>query len=279
MNDHAFHVSTDGGMEMALGRAEWPEVGELIVATVSRIVPYGAYVKLDEYDDKEGLIHISELSSSWVKNIRDHVREGRKTVLKVLRVDPEKAHIDLSLRRVGERERREKLLQWKQAKRGELLLQKAAEEMGVSLEEAYEEVGSAIEARYGSLYAGLEEAVERGEEALARARVPSEWASLLTEIAKAKIKVRRVRIRGVLELTSSRPDGVEVLRRAFKKAVSVRKRGGSYIKVYVLGAPRYRIEVSSRSYKTAEAVMERAAKAAIGSVEAAGGGGSFTREH
>ncbi len=58
-----------------------PEPWELVLATVARIVPYGAYLTLDEYGDAEGLLHISEISSRWVKNIRDHVKEGEKTVL------------------------------------------------------------------------------------------------------------------------------------------------------------------------------------------------------
>ena len=37
----------------------YPEVGDLVVATVTRVVDYGAYVKLDEYDGVEGLVHIS----------------------------------------------------------------------------------------------------------------------------------------------------------------------------------------------------------------------------
>jgi translation initiation factor 2 alpha subunit (eIF-2alpha) len=53
-----------------------PEPGELVVSTVKKIAPYGAYVALDEFNDTEGLLHISEISSRWVKNIRDHVREG-----------------------------------------------------------------------------------------------------------------------------------------------------------------------------------------------------------
>ena len=100
--------------------SEWflPEAGELVVGTIIRIMPYGAYAALDEYDGAEGLLHISEISSRWVKNIRDHVRERQKAVLKVLRVDREKRHIDLSLRRVNEREKREKLLAWKRELRG-----------------------------------------------------------------------------------------------------------------------------------------------------------------
>lgn len=101
---------------MALRKPEWPDVGDLVIATVVRVTDYGAYVKLDEYG-KEGLLHISEISSSWVRNIRNFVREGQKVVLRVLRVDAEKRHVDLSLRRVTKRQKREKILFWKKIER------------------------------------------------------------------------------------------------------------------------------------------------------------------
>ena len=92
---------------MAERRPEWPERGELVIATIESITTYGAYANLDEYE-KKGLLHISEISSSWIRNIRDFVREGQKIVLKVVRVKPEKGQIDVSLRRVTRRERIEK---------------------------------------------------------------------------------------------------------------------------------------------------------------------------
>ena len=81
---------------MAEHKPEYPEVGDLVIATIESVTTYGAYARLDEYN-KQGLLHVSEISSSWIRNIRDYVREGQKTVLKVLRVDPEKGHVDLSL--------------------------------------------------------------------------------------------------------------------------------------------------------------------------------------
>src|SRR5512139_2765289 len=114
---------------MSTERTALPEVGEFVVATVTRIAPYGAYVTLDEYNKVEGLVHISEVSSGWVRNIRDHIREGQKTVLRVLRVDPAKLHVDLTLRRVSGPERKEKLLQWKQDTRGRKFLNMAAERL------------------------------------------------------------------------------------------------------------------------------------------------------
>ena len=114
---------------ISLKRAEWPEVGDLVIVTVNRITDYGAYVTLDEYG-KEGLLHVSEVASSWVRNIRDFVREGQKTVLKVLRVDTEKGHVDVSLRRVTKRERIDKVMFFKRERKGETLMRSAGEKDG-----------------------------------------------------------------------------------------------------------------------------------------------------
>ena len=46
-------------------RKAWPELGDLVVCTVVNVVDFGAFVQLDEYDKKEGLIHISEVASGW----------------------------------------------------------------------------------------------------------------------------------------------------------------------------------------------------------------------
>jgi len=257
---------------------EWPEVGDLVIGTVTQIVPYGAYVTLDEYNIKEGLLHISELSSRWVRNIRDHVREGQKVVLKVMRVDAERMHVDLSLRRVTGRERNAKLLEWKRVRKGMAILRVASEKMGANLDKAYKNVGSKIEARYGSVYLGLEEAHERGEEALLEAGVPERWAKVLSGMAREKIRVPKVRVRGILSISCRKSDGVERIRRVFKKATSLERPEGTSVKAYVLGAPRYRIEVSAKNYRDAERVLEMAVQTALKGIKTAGGEGSFKRE-
>jgi translation initiation factor 2 subunit 1 len=194
-----------------------PEIGELVVGTILRIAPYGAYVTLDEYGDIEGLMHISEIASSWIKNIRDHVREGQKTVLKVLRVDPIKIHVDVSLRRVNEKERKEKLLQWKREIRGRNLLEIAAEKMNASPEEAYEKIGVVIEDHFGSIYSGLEIAAEQGISPLIDVKITEDWATILVEIAKEKVRVPKSKSVGTLELSCYKPNGVNILKKAFKK--------------------------------------------------------------
>lgn len=263
---------------MSSEKEEFPESGDLVIATVKTIAPYGAYVTLDEYSNKEGLLHISEVSSTWVKNIRDHVREGQKVVLKVLRVDIEKDHIDLSLRRVSGPERKEKLLRWKHDRKAESLLKIAAEKLGITPEEIYEKAGRKIEDSYRGLYEGLEEASELGEEALTKAGVPSNIAKGLSEIAQTKIRIPKVTIRGILELICFKPNGVEIIRKALINAKTSEKPPDAKIEIYVIGTPRYRVEIKARNYKDAERLLNGVTETVIQTIEKNGGRGTLRRE-
>ncbi|MCD6591530.1 MAG: S1 RNA-binding domain-containing protein, partial [Thaumarchaeota archaeon] len=54
---------------------EAPKPGDLVIGLVKRIERYGAYLDLLEYPGWEGLVHISEISLKWIRNIRDYLRE------------------------------------------------------------------------------------------------------------------------------------------------------------------------------------------------------------
>jgi len=256
------------------GKDEWPELGELVVATVNRISEYGAYVMLDEYG-KEGFLHISEISSSWVRNIRDAIREGEKVVLKVLRVDPERKHIDLSLRRVTNREKRDKILLWKRSKKAESLLRSASQRSGMSPEEIYEKAGLPLEKSFGDIYEGLEKAAREGVEVLLEKGLPKELADILTEVVKEKIKIRVVKVRGTLNITCTKPNGILLIKEALLKAKQISIPRGTDIKIYVVSPPRYQLEVTAREYKEANAILKKASEIAIDSIVKFGGQGTF----
>ncbi len=261
---------------MAFRKQEWPEVGDLVMGTVETVTDYGAYVKLDEYD-KRGLLHISEISSSWIRNIRDFVREGQKVVLKVLRVNVEKGHIDLSLRRVTKREKIEKIMSWKRERKAEALLRNVAEKTGLSLEEVHEKAGALIEKEYG-LYEGFEKAVKEGMEVLTKIGVPDELAAALAEVAKERIRVPMVKVKGIVELRCMKPNGVKIIKKAFLKAKKAEKSRDAKLRFYVVATPKYRIEVLAENYKHAEAVLQRVAENVVSNVVKAGGQGVFRRE-
>jgi translation initiation factor 2 subunit 1 len=261
---------------MATRKSEWPEPGELVIATVQRITDYGAYVLLDEYG-KEGLLHVSEVSSGWVRNIRDFVREAQKTVLKVLRVNTEKGQVDLSLRRVSKIERREKILSWKKERKAESMMRSISEKLKMPLEEVYAKAGTVIEEKFGGIYEGLEKAAREGPDPLIQAGLPQNLADTIAEVAKDKIRLPMVKIKGILQLQCFKPNGVIHIREALLSAQKIEKPRGTKVRLYVVAAPKYAVEVLAEDYKEAEKILQEAAETAIKVVTKAGGTGSFQR--
>lgn len=231
-----------------------PSINELCIATVDKIFELGAYVKLDEYGGLEAYLPWNEVSSKWVRNIREVIREGQKVVVKVIRVDRKKNQVDVSLKRVAEVERKRKIKEWKRARRAEKIIEAAAKKLGANLDEAYSEVWLKLEGVYGDVLAGLEEASVTGAEALRKAGVPDRWIEALMEEIPKHIRVKQVRVAGRLIMMTYEPDGVYRIREIFKSLAEVPGEGIT-IKMYTEGAPRYVVELIGNDYKVLEATL------------------------
>jgi len=72
--------------------------GALVEGTITHLTKFGAFARLDE--DLEGLIHVSELSEQRVAHPKEVLREGEVVTLRVIKIDPERRRIGLSLRKV-----------------------------------------------------------------------------------------------------------------------------------------------------------------------------------
>ncbi|KPK39330.1 MAG: hypothetical protein AMJ78_08675, partial [Omnitrophica WOR_2 bacterium SM23_29] len=64
---------------------EAPEVGKIYMAKVKRIMPFGAFVEF--LPGQEGLVHVSELSDKYVKNVEDEVKVGDEFLVKLIEID------------------------------------------------------------------------------------------------------------------------------------------------------------------------------------------------
>jgi len=80
-------------------KEEYPKNDEVVVAKVREIGEMGAYAKLLEYNGREGMILMSELSRRRIRSVNKLVRIGKDEYVVVLRADQEKGYIDLSKRR------------------------------------------------------------------------------------------------------------------------------------------------------------------------------------
>jgi general stress protein 13 len=76
------------------------EIGSIMKGKVTGIQPYGAFVALD--DKTQGLVHISEITHGYVKDINDHLKVGDEVNVKVLSIDEAANKIGLSIRATEE---------------------------------------------------------------------------------------------------------------------------------------------------------------------------------
>jgi len=77
-------------------------IGQLVEGTITRLANFGAFALVN--DELEGLIHISELSDSRINHPQEVVHEGEKHVMRVIRIDPKRRRMGLSLKRVADPE-------------------------------------------------------------------------------------------------------------------------------------------------------------------------------
>ena len=255
----------------------WPEPGELVVCEVEEIEGFGVFCDLSEYEDKRGLIHISEVASGWIKNVRDHVSEGQTVVCKVLEVDESSQQIDLSLKDVNDHQRSEKIQEWKNDQKAEKWLALAfGEDMP---DDQYERIVGEFLAEYDSLYDGFEQAAIHGEEALDVLDLEDEEIDAIVETARENVSVPYVTVSGYVDIECPAPDGVDAIGEALQAAEGNGEvEEGVELDVTYVGAPEYRIRARAPDYKAAEDALEASVERATASIEEHGGTASFHRE-
>ncbi|MHA1446777.1 MAG: S1 RNA-binding domain-containing protein, partial [Candidatus Heimdallarchaeaceae archaeon] len=157
-----------------MSRRNLPEYGDLVIGTVKSIFDHGVYVDLDEYDNLQAYCHVSEVSSTWVRNIRNVMRLGKKVVGRVMRV--KENQIDISIKRVSDGLKRKKVEETKKYKTAITLLEMSAKIRKISFETARAEVEDLCTEYYGSFYQAFEESLFSGERIFTDAGVSEEWA-------------------------------------------------------------------------------------------------------
>ncbi|MEG0329161.1 MAG: CvfD/Ygs/GSP13 family RNA-binding post-transcriptional regulator [Longicatena sp.] len=73
-------------------------VGEVVEGVITGIKPYGAFVYLD--NKHNGLIHISEISERFVKDVHTYVKVDERVKVKILDMDEDGIHFNLSLKAI-----------------------------------------------------------------------------------------------------------------------------------------------------------------------------------
>ena len=241
----------------------FPEKEEIVLCTVKKILYHSVFVILDEYERKEGMVHISEVSPGRIRNLRDYVKEGKKVICKVISINREKGHIDLSLRRVNQGQRVAKNNEIKQEQKAENLLDFVGKKLKKDLNEMYKDFGYKVIDKYGSLYGGFLKIV-LDPELIDEFDLKKDFKDIMLNAILDKIKLPEVTVKGMLVLSSEEPDGVEVIKTAL---VSAQK---GKIEISYVSAPKYVISVTASDYKTAEGILKNAIEEILDKIKGKG---------
>lgn len=229
-----------------------PEPGEVVVSTVREITSHGIYVNLDQYDGTNGFLHVSEISTGWVRNIDRVAKVSQKLILKVIRVNRTRREIDLSLRQVTNEERRAKVIEWKREERALAIIDGVKNKIGFDDAHA-KEIRQKLEEEFGTLYVALETAARKGVTGLAPVGLPENEAKVIAEIAAEKIVPPKYEVGALVEVSSRSPEGIEQVKKTLLAAAS---EPSAEVHISYAGAPRYRVRVTADDYKQAEKALD-----------------------
>jgi len=251
---------------------EMPEQGEIVLATVTKVMDHGAYVTLEEYDNIQGFLHISEIAPGWIRSINRFVKDGEKKVLLVKKVNLKRGDIDLSLKQISKDQKKQKLKEVKKFEKGKTLLQNVKEKAKLSDDEI-EKLEDSIYSKFDSVYDAFIEIGRNGIESVKELKLAKKTAVAIEEIC-SKIKLPSVEIRGIIEITNDKSDGVEIIK---KILIDVLKKD-STINITYLGAPKYRLSITSDNFKSAEKLLKPIIAEIQTNIEKKKGSFKFTRE-
>ena len=245
-----------------------PNRNELVICKILKIYPNSVLAELVEYK-KNGMIHVSEVASRWVRDIREFLKENQYVVCRVMNVEGD--HIHLSVKRVAREQAAGKLNEFKRESKTEKMLELAAKSINKTLDQAYEEVGFKLQDEFGSLTKAFEIALKNP--ALMKTKgIPSEWIKPIMETAKKSYVEKTYRVKSNLSLISYSPDGVDVI----KKSLSLAGKNGLSVKY--ISAPNYVLSGEGKNYKELDSKIIKISENIVKEIQKSNGEASFELE-
>jgi len=208
------------------------EEGDLVLATVERIIGTNVFVKLE--NGEEACIVFSEIAPGRIRNIRDYVFPKKKIICKILRISGDR--MDLSFRRVTPKEQQEFKERQKQSKSYESILKNILGKKG-------EEIVSKI-LKEGSVYEFLQEAREtsEGKKKLEKLTGKGDAEKILEVLNNQKQK--KVILKKEISLTTTEPNGIELIKSILGKIKNT--------EIKYISAGKYSLKKESEDIKKAD---------------------------
>jgi len=228
--------------------AEFPQLEDIVVVQVKRIVDMGAYVSLLEYNGKEGMMLLSELSKRRIRSVSKLLRVGRTEICMVLRVDEQKGYIDLSKRRVAPEDAAAKEESFAKSKAVHGIMRHVAGQNNIPVEELCMKISWPLHKKYGNAYEAFRKHVN--EELNVWDELDfSQPGQDLTEMKQKiqediELNLRRkliqqmLRLRAKVEVSCSEYEGIDAIKKALLKGMEASKQDCE-LKIRLVACPLF----------------------------------------
>ncbi|MDE1855049.1 MAG: S1 RNA-binding domain-containing protein [Candidatus Micrarchaeota archaeon] len=228
---------------------ELPNMGEIILVNITKIMPHGAYCELVEYK-ADAYLPISEVASGWIKNIHEFIREGQRDVAKVVFVDPTRRALDVSLKKVTSKEKKDKINEYNLEKRAEKFFVQAAQ--AAHKENKLDEIKKKA-AQLAHTYSEMLDMVV--ENKLPSGVLDADVKKAFEEIVAKNVKPKEYEVGYSVELRAiNGKGGATTIRKAFGEVEALG------VEVLYEGAPHYKISAKGSSYPAVEGKIKEATK-------------------
>ncbi|KAK7928049.1 eukaryotic translation initiation factor 2 alpha subunit [Apiospora marii] len=249
---------------------KYPEIDSFVMVNVKQIADMGAYVKLLEYDNIDGMILLSELSRRRIRSIQKLIRVGRNEVVVVLRVDKEKGYIDLSKRRVSPEDIVKCEERYNKSKMVHSIMRHVAEKTQVPIETLYETITWPLNKKFGHAIDAFKLSITNPEVWNDITFTSDAVAEEIKSYIGKRLTPQPTKVRADVEVTCFGYEGIDAVKTALRTA-EARNTDDNLVKVKLVSPPLYVLTNTCLDKNAGIARLEEAINDIRTNITAAGG--------
>jgi translation initiation factor 2 subunit 1 len=267
-------METKINYESRFYKNKYPATDELVMVTVSEISEIGATVKLLEYNNIEALITAKEASKMQGNYpVSKALKKGKQDVCLVLRVDEEKGYIDLSKKKVLNKDLKMAEERYEKSKSLYTIMRSLSEKFKVDVEFWYKSLVWPISDIYPKEHPldVFKRAYDNFDTVFEKVQIEPKYREKIHEEIKTRLKPQEIKVRTIFELTFSGYDGIERLKKALRAGEAV-SNPEMQVKFYLKAPPYFEGVTIAYDEAKAVALLNEALEKVKGSISEAPSG-------